>query len=231
MRLGIISHIKMSDKEKHPQSSSEATAFNHIYNYLNMTKGWQQTLDDVTTGDAAKAMSDAALTSLRDLKGILWWIEIVNKKNGRSDVTLHPVESNAKDPTELECLKALAAEGLVGLRRIPVIRRGRLERRKAKLFIESACKALDPVTMVKPSDLTARLARLHSLFAGSSNRSSEGSFMTSNAPSPSSDSRHTSSTYDCALTAYLHNRALEREAMNCNTDTLSRSFGAFSLGQ
>jgi hypothetical protein len=100
---------------------------------------------------------------------------------------------------------------------------------RARQAYMKACKALDPVKMVKPSDLTARLARLDSLFAGSSNRSSEGSFMTLNAPSPLSD-RHTS-TYDSALTAILHNRAVEREAMDCNTDTLSRSFGAFSLGQ
>jgi hypothetical protein len=109
-----------------------------------MTNGWQQTLDNVTTGYAAEAMSDAARTTLLDLKGILWWIEVVHKKNGASDMTVHPVEFNAKDPIELESPKALTAEGLVVLRSIPVIRRGRLERRKAKLFIKSLQQYLAP---------------------------------------------------------------------------------------
>jgi hypothetical protein len=140
MRLGINSHLKMFDEEKH----SQASVVNRICNYLNMTKGWQQTLDNVTTGDAAKAMSNAARTSLLDLKGILWWIEVVHKKNGEPDMTVHPLDFNAKSPTELETLTALAAEGLVVLRSIPVIRRGRLERRKAKLFIKSLQQYLAP---------------------------------------------------------------------------------------
>jgi hypothetical protein len=149
MRLGRVAHIKMFDKEKHPQSSSAATAFNHIYYYLNMSIGWQQTLDNVTTGDAAKAMSNAARTSLLDLKGILWWIEVVHKKNGEPDMTVHPLDFNAKSPTELETLTALAAEGLAVLRKIPVMQRGRGQRREAKSFIKSLQQYLAP-----PSDAT-----------------------------------------------------------------------------
>jgi hypothetical protein len=139
MRLGIIYDLKMFNEEKH----SQASVFNHIYNYLNMSIGWQQTLDNVTTGDAAKTMSNAALTTLLDLKGMLWWIEHVHKK-GASDMTVHPLEFNAKSPTELETFKALAAEGLTVLRKIPVMQRGRGQRREAKSFIKSLQQYLAP---------------------------------------------------------------------------------------
>lgn len=72
----------------------------------------------VTTGDAAKAMSDAARTSLLDLKGILWWIEVVHKK-GAPDMTVHPLEFDAKSPTELETLTALVQRGCLSCARSP----------------------------------------------------------------------------------------------------------------
>ena len=106
-------------------------------------KGWQQTGDNVTAGDAAKAMSNTALTSLLDLKGILWWIEHVHKK-GAPDMTVYPLEFNAKSPTELETLTALAAERLAVLRKIPVTQRGRGQRREAKSFIKSLQRYLAP---------------------------------------------------------------------------------------
>lgn len=77
-------------------------------------------MDNVTTGYAAEAMSDAARTTLLDLKGMLWWIEHVHKE-GAPDMTVHPLEFDAKRPTELETLTVLAAEGLSVLRNIPVM--------------------------------------------------------------------------------------------------------------